>query len=380
MGKKGNATTRKMSKLISNPYTSLVESIALTFFITNFPPKWDSKKLWEWCMVHGKVVDVYIARKMSKVGKWVGFNRFMGVGDDEEFLKKLSFEWIGSYHVYVSVDRFKRSKANRMGRLGMANHTSIGNNHGIKSQTFYANVVVRKEQTESLPRSNNIKDMNLKSIHLKDNCLIKLDDSVEVVLAKVREVETKEKLYSIIECQGFTDVDIHHVGGLWVWVAFKNQSASMRDFVVDERMVWIEIEGLPLCARGSEALKKNGGVWGTFMFFDDDFRGNVSCGRLCIRTFDKSIISEVINVIVAGVSYIVRIRKVGIWSIDIQKQKEESDSNLSMDGSEEVDMQDDLDMYVNENKQVEPQKEETSSNCKETTQDIDDVSIIDNLC
>ncbi|GJW19069.1 hypothetical protein Tco_0026505 [Tanacetum coccineum] len=251
----------------------------------------------------------------------------MGVGDDEEFLKKLSLEWIGSYHVYVSVDRFKRSKANRMGRLGMANHTSIGNNHGIKSQTFYANVVVRKEQAESLPRSNNIRDMNLKSIHLKDNCLIKLDDSVEVVLAKVREVETMEKLYSIIECQGFTDVDIHHVGGLWVWIAFKNQSACKK-------------------------FKNKG----TFMFFDEDSRGNVSCGRLYIRTSDKSIISEVINVIVAGVSYIVRIREVGIWSIDIQKQKEESDSNLSMDGSEEVDMQDDLDMYVNENKQVEPKK------------------------
>nr|GEU76009.1 RNA-directed DNA polymerase, eukaryota, reverse transcriptase zinc-binding domain protein [Tanacetum cinerariifolium] len=112
-------------------------------------------------------------------------------------------------------------------------------------------------------------------------------------------------------------------------------------------MVWIEIERLQLCVRGSEAIKKIGGVWGTFMFFDDDSGENVSCGRLCIRTSDKSIISEVINVLVAGVSYIVRIREVGIWSIDIQKQKEESDSNLSMDGSEEVDIQDDLDIYVN---------------------------------
>nr|GEV73773.1 RNA-directed DNA polymerase, eukaryota [Tanacetum cinerariifolium] len=78
------------------------------------------------------------------------------------------------------------------------------------------------------------------------------------------------------------------------------------------------------------------------MFFDDDSGENVSCGRLCIRTSHKNIISEVINVIVAGVSYMVRIREVGIWPIDIQKQKEESDSNLSMDESDEVDMQDDL--------------------------------------
>nr|GEV94704.1 RNA-directed DNA polymerase, eukaryota, reverse transcriptase zinc-binding domain protein [Tanacetum cinerariifolium] len=89
-----------------------------------------------------------------------------------------------------------------------------------------------------------------------------------------------EKLYSIIECEGFTDVDIHHVGGLWVWIAFKNQSACqkfknkvslrayfsdinpvMRNFVVDERMVWIEIEGLPLCAWGSKALKEIRESW-----------------------------------------------------------------------------------------------------------------------
>ncbi|GKF36107.1 hypothetical protein Tco_0112865 [Tanacetum coccineum] len=116
------------------------------------------------------------------------------------------------------------------------------------------------------------------------------------------------------------------------------------------------------------------------MFFEDDSRENVSCGRLCIRTSHKSIILEVINVIVAGVSYKVRIREVGIWSIDIQRQKEESDSNLSMNESDEVDMHDDLDMYVNENKKVKPHKEETSKNCKETIQDIDDVSIKDNMC
>nr|GEW76799.1 hypothetical protein [Tanacetum cinerariifolium] len=38
----------------------------------------------------------------------------------------------------------------------------------------------------------------------------------------------------------------------------------------------------------------------------------------------------------------IRIREVGIWPIDIQKQKEESDSNLSMDESDEVDIQNDV--------------------------------------
>ncbi|PWA70291.1 hypothetical protein CTI12_AA290280 [Artemisia annua] len=329
IGKKGNATAAKTSKPISNPYTSPVESIASKFYITNFPPKWDSKNLWEWCMVHGKLVDVYVANKMSKVGKRFGFIRFMGVGDEVEFAKKLSFEWIGSYHVYVSVARFKRSYTNRRERPGMAKHTPMVNNHGIRSQASYAKVVAGKEQADSVPRSKDIRDASLKSVNLEDKYLITLDDSAEMVLAK--KFKNKASLRAYLS-------DINPV---------------MRNIVVDERMVWIEIEGLPLCAWGSEALKKIGRVFGTFMFFDNDSGENVSCGRLCIRTSHKSIISEMINVVVAGVSYMVRIHEVGIWSIDIQKQNEESDSNLSMDESEEVDMQDDLDMYVNDYKQVE---------------------------
>ncbi|PWA84228.1 reverse transcriptase zinc-binding domain-containing protein [Artemisia annua] len=197
-------------------------------YITNFPPKWDSKNLWEWCMVHDKLVDVYIANKMSKVGKRFGFIRFMGVGDEVEFTKKLSFEWIGSYHVYVSVARFKRSYTNRRERPGMAKHTPMVNNHGIRSQASYAKVVAGKEQADSVPRSKDIRDASLKSVNLEDKYLITLDDSAEMVLAKVREVETMEKLYSVLEYEGFTDVDIHHAGGLWVWIAFKNQSASTR--------------------------------------------------------------------------------------------------------------------------------------------------------
>lgn len=210
IGKKNNATAAKTSKPISNPYTSSVESIASTFFITNFPPKWDSKNLWEWCTGHGKVFDVYIARKLSKMGKRFGFIRFMGIGDDVEFAKKLSFELIGSYHVYVSVARFKRSNVNRRERPGMVKHNSIWNNHGIRSQTSYANVVVGKEQADSGPRSKDNRETSLKSLNLEDKDLITLDDSAEVVLAKVREVEAMEKLYSILECEGFTDVDIHH--------------------------------------------------------------------------------------------------------------------------------------------------------------------------
>ncbi|PWA78585.1 hypothetical protein CTI12_AA213450 [Artemisia annua] len=112
IGKHDRSKDGGAGKSIDNPFARSVENVSSSFFITNFPNTLDSKALWTWCMRHGKVVDVYIAKKLSKFGKRFGFIRFMGIKDENEFASKLSQQWIGSHHLYVSVARFKRPIAN----------------------------------------------------------------------------------------------------------------------------------------------------------------------------------------------------------------------------------------------------------------------------
>lgn len=50
-----------------------IESISTPFFVTNFHPKANIKTLWEACDKVGQVVDVYVARKLSKLGKRFAF-------------------------------------------------------------------------------------------------------------------------------------------------------------------------------------------------------------------------------------------------------------------------------------------------------------------
>ncbi|GJT87225.1 RNA-directed DNA polymerase, eukaryota [Tanacetum coccineum] len=211
----------------------------------------DSKALWNWCKLHGKVVDVYIAKKLSKVGKRFGFIRFIEVEDDLGFTKQLSREWIGSFHIFVSVAKFKRPNTN-------TTHVVKPNNENkspeMGSKGSYANVVSEKNTKSGVGAVKLMKDeKEVKRMVLNENDLVKMDDSAEVVLAKIREVEAMAKLYGILENEGFNGFEAHHVGGLWVWIEFNNQKACQRfkDMLKNRRFCWRDFQDRSMIIQAS---------------------------------------------------------------------------------------------------------------------------------
>ncbi|GKD24028.1 RNA-directed DNA polymerase, eukaryota, partial [Tanacetum coccineum] len=57
----------------TNPNFKNLQGVTSTIYITNFPPSIESKDLWNHYSKHGTIVDVYIARKLSKVGRKLAF-------------------------------------------------------------------------------------------------------------------------------------------------------------------------------------------------------------------------------------------------------------------------------------------------------------------
>ncbi|PWA40121.1 hypothetical protein CTI12_AA570070 [Artemisia annua] len=100
-----------VEKRIENPFHKAVEKQASSFYITNFPNHIEARDLWKICAPFGRIVDSYIVKKPSKVGKRFGFVRFLGITNEEQFAKSLANIWIGNHHVFVAVARFQRTKA-----------------------------------------------------------------------------------------------------------------------------------------------------------------------------------------------------------------------------------------------------------------------------
>ncbi|GJV12046.1 RNA-directed DNA polymerase, eukaryota, reverse transcriptase zinc-binding domain protein [Tanacetum coccineum] len=343
---------------IGNPFQKEVEKIATSFYVTNFPDYVDAKRLWKEFESYGRIVDTFIANKRSKIGKRFGFVRFVGVKNKEELTSSLATIWIGSYHLFVAVAHFKRKD------------TKTGSPKSVENTS--SNVPIQKVERQ---------EMKKKHVILSDQELVQVDDTLEVALVKVKNVETMSSLYRLCREEGFDEIKIHHIGGLWLWLHFQNVETCntfknnnnlksffslikpvSKNFYVDERMVWVEISGLPLCAWGSNAFKKVASSVGRFMFFENDNSEAMSLGRVCVATRQKSFISEGVQVTVHGVDYDVQVKELGSWSINIkdsvsQDSESESQEGDEIDKGEGSESEGDIDEYQEENKQSNKEEE-----------------------
>ncbi|GJX34271.1 RNA-directed DNA polymerase, eukaryota [Tanacetum coccineum] len=200
------------------------KKISHSVFVTNFPDYVNSRDLWNKCSVYGTVIDVFIPNKKSKAGKRFAFVRFIKVFNLDRLVKNLCTIWIGSYHLFAN----QKDADHRNGSTG--SHQKKG---GVTSYVSVVNGV-----TPLVQPGNSLS--SAPALVLDEECVVERDFSN---CAMGREVNP--------------------------------------DFVSDERVVWLDIEGVPLYAWSRKSFDKIGNKWGEVLNIEDSYE--TSFGRQSVN-------------------------------------------------------------------------------------------------
>nr|GEY66474.1 RNA-directed DNA polymerase, eukaryota, nucleotide-binding alpha-beta plait domain protein [Tanacetum cinerariifolium] len=259
-----------------------VEKIASSFYITNFSDYVDAKRLWVECQSYGRIVGAFIANKRSKAGKRFGFVRFLCVKNEEQLARSLASILIGSYHIFAFVARFNRQEKNEAfsknngdkmtNSIPSQKADHVGPSQKKKSYASSLNgdrdSKVQKQVTAV--KGNTLSNVPLTSslitpaLVLDDSC-VSVRDLSRHVMGRVKDLNSILNLRTLLTNKGFSDVKLTYLGGMWVMIELDNEATKLKllqhigvnswfhvlqtaihDFVSDERVVWVDIEGVPL--------------------------------------------------------------------------------------------------------------------------------------
>ncbi|GJV19274.1 RNA-directed DNA polymerase, eukaryota [Tanacetum coccineum] len=124
-----------------------------------------------------------------------------------------------------------------------------------------------------------------------------------------------------------------YLGGLWVMIEmeslnskeklmqhagvaswFNNLGNAQVDFVSRERIVWVDIEGVPIHVWSRATFNKIGSKWGEVMELEESKDDLFARKRICIKTKQENNILEKFKIIVKGKVFVIKAKELFMWS------------------------------------------------------------------
>ncbi|GJS10607.1 RNA-directed DNA polymerase, eukaryota [Tanacetum coccineum] len=359
-------------------YEDDVAKISISIYVSNLPETFSAKDLFHACNKYGHVVDSFIPLKRSKEGKRFGFVKFINVSNVERLVGNLCTVWVGRYKLQANKARFGRPPLNgrnirnsksddrHLGGFKEPNVRPTNGNKETRNNSFAS--VLKSNQPNNLSSSNMIHDSS-PAIALDDDCLSANDLSC-VAIGKIKDINALSNLSVILNDEGFDDIKISYLGGYWVLIQSKSCASKEKlinhagvlnwfhelgnannSFVSDIRLVWIAIEGLPMCAWNNKALSKIVSPWGTLTHVDLVEDSSLSYRKVCVTTKVSTIINDRTKIIVKGKVYWIRIRELEPWSPELDDEFCESSSDDEFEPPQDKISEDPFGIYNILNKQ-----------------------------
>ena len=352
--------------------------ISISVYITNFPDSCSAKDLFQSCKAYGHVVDSFIPFKRSKSGKRFGFVRFINVFSVERLINNLCTLWIGKHRLHANVTRFQRPPVNAKasvqlgGKPQFTNKVDNSSNQSGRSSQFSNPAPDVPKQPKVLTGSfaNVVRGVQgplispSPALVLDDSCLVERDLSRHV-MGRVKDFSSIPNLYTILTDEGFFGAKLTYMGGMWVMIEldkvdtkehlmkhsgikswFLDIKDATDDFVSEDRIIWMDIEGVPLKAWSRKTFIKIGKKWGETLDLEDNSVTSFGRKRICIKTKHATSILESFKIIVKGKVYMVRAKELFTWNpvFSINKEKDfNSDSESEIEPLNNKDNEEEFD-------------------------------------
>nr|GEY38412.1 RNA-directed DNA polymerase, eukaryota [Tanacetum cinerariifolium] len=285
----------------------------------------------------------------------------MKIKNNESLINDLNKTWIVSYHLYAAMAKFEKNHNTTTKSIHKSSFTKTNDpSKQVPHFTYtnpnqsYVNVHNGNDFSNTVPKPSKPTNI-LKSVTLDVSDLINTSCINNVVLVKVRDARLIPNINTVLNKEGFYEFQCKYIRGMWLWIEFESNEACLKlqenkemswyfthlkhiqhNFILDERVVWIEIGGLPLNAWTPNAFKKIAESWGDPLFVDEDPNEIVSIGRVCIKTKIHGHINETCKVIILDKAYNVSVKEFAGWTPDIKSMDATFGYNSESDKSEKL--------------------------------------------
>ena len=329
----------------------LLEKISITIYVANFPSHLSVRELWNICSRAGIVADVFIGRSKNKQGQMFAFVRYTK-GDAENIVKTLCTIRIGKLQLHANRARYPRQSGSKAVRRQVPKE--VGKMKEIPKVwkmarpggSTYAHVLAGEKVDPSDSKGG--EDASSSSIEAEVNHDFSYSYALLGCYKDFRAIANTSCM-----CQGEVFLEVHpvYLGGLWVLLNFNSEIARNKflnhspfktwfevlkpwhnDFVIQERILWVEVEGVPLLAWCRSTFEKIASKWGDLVFLDESDAQNRFNMRMGIKTTHAPLVFESVFVTIQHVEYCVRIRELSSWTPTFATGFTKEDGGVSVQG------------------------------------------------
>ncbi|GKA92856.1 RNA-directed DNA polymerase, eukaryota [Tanacetum coccineum] len=232
--------------------------------------------------------------------KKFAFVRFIKVSNINVLVGNLNTIWIGKFKLRFNLARFQRGSINGgVKDVEQKQHVRVN----VPATSSFSRSFAAAVSNEARPHTIE-KNMEDKPAMVIDDDFLLDKNSKLTLVGKVKMFDSLPNLRIIFNDEGFENVIISHEG-IKNW--FSDDQPWTNEFRVEERVLWVDVEGIPSVACTNKTFTKIAKRWGELLFTEDPDDSKVS---------------------------VIRARKIIGWNPEFMEQESETSSDS---GNEEKD-------------------------------------------